>query len=211
MLLSSFLDSLMYASLEQFIKNLDTNTISDSRKEELKTLIEYVKNKRDMGSEVKLNFICTHNSRRSQLSQIWAQTVADYFDINVKTFSGGVEVTAFNKTAVDTLQSQGFEVESTGVQNPLYELSYDENDAGIVAFSKLFDHPENPQSNFAAIMTCSHADENCPFIPGAEVRIPVRYEDPKIADGTPQEQEVYASRSIEIATEMKYVFAQVAG
>lgn len=201
----------MYKTLENLIKNLDTNTISDSRKDELIPFIQFIKNKIDVGAEVNLNFICTHNSRRSQFSQIWAQTVADYFGITVKTFSGGVEVTAFNKTAVDTLESQGFEVESTGVQNPVYELTYDDDRAGIVAFSKLFDHPENPQSNFAAIMTCSHADENCPFIPGAEARIPVRYEDPKIADGTPQEQEVYAARSKEIATEMKYVFAQVAG
>lgn len=201
----------MYKALENLINNLDVNTISDPRKEELIPFIQFIKNKIDTGAEVNLNFICTHNSRRSQFSQIWAQTIADYFGIPVKTFSGGVEVTAFNKTAVDTLESQGFEVESTGVQNPVYELTYDDNRAGIIAFSKLFDHPENPQSNFAAIMTCSHADENCPFIPGAEARIPVRYEDPKIADGTPQEQEVYATRSKEIATEMKYVFDQVAG
>ncbi len=199
----------MYKKLENFINNLDTNTIIDPRKEELIPFIQYIKNKINTGSEVNINFICTHNSRRSQFSQIWAQAIADYFGIAVKTFSGGLEVTAFNKTAVDTLESQGFEVESSGVKNLVYELTYDDDRSGIVAFSKLFDHSENPQSNFAAIMTCSHADENCPFIPGAEARIPVRYEDPKIADGTPQEQEVYAARSKEIATEMKYVFIQV--
>ena len=201
----------MYTDLKAFIDALQLETIAESRKEELQTLINYLLAKKAQALPIQLNFICTHNSRRSQLSQIWAQAMAVYFDIEAKTFSGGVEVTAFNKTAVNTLFKQGFKAESEGAENPVYSLSLADNLPEIKAFSKLYDHPDNPSKNFAAIMTCSHADENCPFIPGAEARIPVRYEDPKIADGTPQEAEVYAARSKEIATEMKYVFSQVQG
>jgi len=197
----------MYTQLREFIEALPINTITESRKKELKPLIEYIKIRRKQDRPVKLNFICTHNSRRSQLSQVWSQAIAAYYAVNVQSFSGGVEVTAFNKTAVNTLVKQGFRVESEGDDNPFYLLRFDDDQPELKAFSKLYDHPENPQGNFAAIMTCSHADENCPFIPGAEARIAVRYEDPKIADGTPQEQEVYATRSREIATEMRYVFS----
>jgi arsenate reductase len=35
------------------------------------------------------------------------------------------------------------------------------------------------------------------------------YEDPKVSDGTPQQQEVYQERSEQIATEMKYVFSKI--
>ena len=58
-------------------------------------------------------------------------------------------------------------------------------------------------------MTCSHADENCPFIPGAEIRIPVRYDDPKAFDGTDLMEAKYLERSKEIATEMLYVFSKI--
>ena len=59
-------------------------------------------------------------------------------------------------------------------------------------------------------MTCAHADENCPFIPGTEQRIPVRYKDPKTFDDTPEETAAYLNKSIEIATEMQYIFSSVA-
>jgi arsenate reductase len=58
-------------------------------------------------------------------------------------------------------------------------------------------------------MTCSHADGNCPMITGAEKRIPITFEDPKISDGTVQQKEVYKERSLQIATELKYVFSEI--
>ncbi len=73
---------------------------------------------------------------------------------------------------------------------------------------KLDDH-FNPASDFAAVMTCSQADVGCPFITGAEKRIPVTYDDPKAFDQTPQQKEKYHERSLQIATEMHYVFSQI--
>ena len=58
-------------------------------------------------------------------------------------------------------------------------------------------------------MTCSHADENCPLIPGAEKKISLMYEDPKLFDRTILEKEKYRERSLQIATEMKYVFSKI--
>ena len=58
-------------------------------------------------------------------------------------------------------------------------------------------------------MTCSHADENCPFIAGAEKRIPITYEDPKKFDNTPEQLAKYNERSLQIATELFYVFSKV--
>ncbi len=71
-------------------------------------------------------------------------------------------------------------MKKTGDNNPEYHISID-NDGlySIITFSKLFDDPSNSAAKFVAIMTCSHADENCPIIPGADLRIPVRYKDPK--------------------------------
>lgn len=184
-------------------------TIPDVRKEVLQVLIDYVQSKVNSGEELVLNFICTHNSRRSQFSQIWAQTAADYFGIPAACYSGGVEVTAFNERAVESIRRSGFRVTKKGEENPKYFVFHSDDAEPIVAFSKLFDDPINLANRFAAVMTCAHADENCPFIPGAENRIPVRYEDPKAFDDTAEEASKYDERSLQIASEMFYVFSKI--
>ena len=183
--------------------------ISAERKEILQVLIDYIKSKRKAEAPIRLHFICTHNSRRSQFSQIWAQTAADYFQIPAQCYSGGVEVTACNERAIASLERFGFLISKRGHSNPIY-ITYHTQDANpILIFSKLFNDPVNPHSSFAAVMTCDHADENCPFIPGADARIPVRYEDPKAFDDSLVEAEKYDQRSMQIANEMFYVFSRV--
>ena len=183
--------------------------IVEDRKKVLDVLINYIKIKRASQQKPTLNFICTHNSRRSQFSQIWAQTAAAYYTVEVFCCSAGVEVTAFNERAVASLKRSGFKIEQEGVINPKYSIFYDENSKPIVAFSKLVDHRENPSQHFAAVMTCAHAEKNCPFIPSAETRIVLRYEDPKAFDNTPDEAQKYDERSLQIAAEMVYVFRNI--
>lgn len=199
----------MIPTLSTTIDQVINQDIPDERKQVLAPLIAYIQEKLDQQADVNLNFICTHNSRRSQFSQIWAQTAADYYGIPVKSFSGGVEVTAFNERAVASVKRSGFKVTSEGDINPVYTVFHSDNKEGISLFSKLFDDPVNQSDHFAAVMTCSHADENCPFIPGAEKRIPVLYEDPKAFDDTPEEASKYDERSVQIAAEMFYVFSMI--
>lgn len=199
----------MNTKIQNFLTSIDLASIEESRKEILQELVDFIQKKYTKGDDIHLNFICTHNSRRSQFSQIWAQTIASYYNIPSFCYSGGVEVTAFNERAVDSMKRFGFVIEKEREENPIYSLTYNENHKPIVAFSKVYDDKSNAQKEFAAIMTCDHADENCPFIPGAEARIPIRYNDPKAFDDTPLESEKYDERSREIATELFYVFGQI--
>ena len=200
---------MMNTKLTETILKAKSQTIDQSRHQVLHQVIHYVQQKVDSNQPIQLNFICTHNSRRSQLSQIWAKTAAVYYQIPLESFSGGVEVTAFNERAVESCKRLGFEVEIKLVgENPHYQISFDVGNTTTL-FSKVYDDPINPQSGFAAVMTCSDADENCPFIPGAEARIPLRYEDPKAFDGTSIEGEKYDERSIQIASEMFYIFEKI--
>ncbi len=76
--------------------------------------MEFIQSKVSYQQEIRLNFICTHNSRRSHLSQIWAQTMAHYFDIkNVFCYSGGTETTALFPMVAETLQNSGFQIKKT--------------------------------------------------------------------------------------------------
>ena len=201
----------MNTEIKTLIDGLNTSSVSDERKGVLKPLIDFIQLKLNENKIINLNFICTHNSRRSHLSQIWAQTIAFYFNVrNVFTFSGGTEATAMFPKVAETLVNQGFEIEKLSNEgNPVYSIKYSSNSHPIIGFSKKYDHNFNPISGFAAVMTCSHADGNCPFIPGAEKRIPITFEDPKLFDNTPQQNQKYEERSLQIATELKYVFSQI--
>jgi arsenate reductase len=202
-----------YPELEDYLSSVLSvmDSIPAERKQELIQVSEYIAEKKKAGSTVNLTFICTHNSRRSHMSQIWAATAAHYYGFNdeIRTFSGGTEATAFNPRAVAAIERAGFEVSSEGEGNPIYSVKFREDAQGMRCFSKVYDDPSNPQKDFAAIMTCSDADENCPFIPGAQFRAPITYEDPKVADGTDQETARYDERCLQIATEMFYMMSQV--
>ena len=193
------------------IKSIVEITVSEQRKEILQPLIDYIQTKIDTQQPIRLNFICTHNSRRSHLSQIWAQTMAFHFEINnVFSYSGGTEATALFPKVVETLVNQGFQIQQLSNEtNPIYAVKYDQNEAPIICFSKTFDDAFNPESDFAAIMTCSSADAGCPFIAGAEKRFPIRYDDPKAFDGTDLMDAKYTERSLEIASELHYVFSKI--
>lgn len=201
--------SKIYPQLQSYISELSSIAIPAQRQEILTQIADYLKAKKAKGEKMQLNFICTHNSRRSQLAQVWAQLAAYYYDVDCNSFSGGVEVTAFNTRAVTALRKAGFKIAENKESNPLYKIQYADNPTPVEAFSKLFDDDTNPHQDFAAIMTCSEADENCPFIPGAEKRIPLRYEDPKAYDDSPQENWAYANRSLQIASEMFYLFSLI--
>ena len=199
----------LYPTLQIHIEQAQALPIREERKAILQVLIDYIQKKVDQNQEINLNFICTHNSRRSQFSQIWGKLAAAYHGIDINSFSGGVEVTAFNERAVASIKRSGFKVSKEGNDNPKYFVFFSDDEDPIVTFSKVYDDAANAPSRFAAVMTCSHADENCPFIPGAEARIPVRYEDPKAFDDTDREAEKYDERSMEIASEMLFVFSKI--
>ncbi len=202
---------MIFSKLNSLINELKVSDIVSDRHEYLNKLVEFIQEKRDKKELINLNFICTHNSRRSHLSQIWAQTMASFYNLeNVFCYSGGTEATAMYQGVEKTLVNQGFEINRlTGDKNPIYAIKFSGDHHPIVAFSKTFDDAFNPNKNFAAIMTCSHADENCPFIIGAEKRLPIRYEDPKAFDDTPIQMEKYEERSLQVATEMKYIFSKI--
>ena len=201
----------LFLKIEDLIKSLNTETISSERKTVLQPLTNFIQSKVSGSQEIRINFICTHNSRRSHLSQVWAQTIANYFNIkNVFCYSGGTESTALFPMVAETLQNSGFQIKTISKnENPIYSIKYADNEHPIIGFSKKLNDDFNPKSEFVAIMTCDSANEACPFVPGAEKRIPITFEDPKAFDNTPQQAEKYNERSLQIATELFYVFSEI--
>jgi len=188
------------------------DNILAERRKDLERLADYISQRAQSGVQVDLTFVCTHNSRRSHLAQLWARVGACYYGIKgVNTYSGGTEVTAFNPRAVEALKRCGMEITSknTAHSNPRYVVRISKNGPTAECFSKRFDVPSNPQSDYAAVMTCSQADKECPLVQGCDLRIAISYEDPKKGDGTPVETQLYDERCQQIAREMLYAFSKV--
>lgn len=186
--------------------------IPTARKEELQQLSRYIREQLAGDRATCLTFICTHNSRRSHLAQIWAKVAADYYGLTkVETFSGGTEATAFNPRAIAALRSSGLQIATNNEQssNPVYLVSSSDSSPPLVCFSKIYDQAPNPTAGYCAVMTCSQADDACPVVIGCALRLPLRYEDPKIADGTAEESQRYSERSQQICREMLYAMSQV--
>ncbi|MBL8011444.1 MAG: protein-tyrosine-phosphatase [Flavobacteriales bacterium] len=185
--------------------------IPAERKESLDLLADFVMERKAAGATADLTFICTHNSRRSHLSQLWAATAAWSFgQDHVRTYSGGTEATAFNPRAVAAVERAGFQVVRPEGKNPVVEVSFTKDHAAERCWSKKYDDPANPQKDFCAVMTCSEADKNCPIVLGALDRISLPYNDPKEADNTPGEAARYDERCLQIAAELWYVMQRAA-
>lgn len=193
-------------------REAEGDLIEAERKTQLQKISEYVGTKLRNGESVRLTFICTHNSRRSHLSQIWAQIAADYYSLSgLQTFSGGTEATAMNPRVVTALRAAGLQIDADDAQtgNPRYTVRASGVLPAQLCFSKVFNAAPNPAENYCAVMTCSHADENCPVAMGCDLRVAVRYEDPKEADGTSEESDRYQDRSRQICREMLWLMKHV--
>ena len=203
----------LFPPLQNYLDELrqETDQIPSQRRQTLRRLGNYIREELDHNGHARLNFICTHNSRRSHLAQVWMATLAAHFGYDgIETYSGGTAVTACNPRTVAALERAGFRVENPGGDNPHYRIHFAADAAPVVSWSKLYDDPANPTEDFAAVMTCSEADANCPFIPGAALRIPLTYEDPKVADDTPEEAARYDERTRQIGRELLWLVEELA-
>ncbi len=206
--------SSLYPELLRYLNERvsEFEAISSDRKAELAKVADYVRERLSKSEPAKLTFICTHNSRRSLLSQIWAQVAAEYYGlIGVETFSGGTEATAFNPRAVAALQRCGLKIvaDDPTATNPRYNVYHSDSATQQVCFSKAYGDPPNPSKGYCAVMTCSQADDACPLVMGCALRMPIRYEDPKVADDTEFEALRYDDRTAQICGEMLYMMSLV--
>jgi hypothetical protein len=204
----------MNARLRSYLGDLETEfpEILQARREVLHRTARIIQSSLLDHGLAELVFICTHNSRRSQFGQVWADTAALYYQMDgIRAYSGGTEATEFHPLAVEAIRRAGFSVERPGenLDNPHYIVGNGQQPPSLSMFSKKYDDPANPASGFLAIMVCSDADEACPHIPGAASRISLPYEDPKAFDGTGQETVKYDERCREIARDLFYAFRQV--
>ena len=172
------------------------------------------------GKRLDITVVCTGNSRRSILGASMGNLAAAYYGIpEIRFHSGGTAPSAFNPRAVAALVVIGFAVEPTGAEaprgepntaNPIYRVSWGDG-FEATEFSKHYADKANPQAGFAALMVCSEADEGCPFVKGAALRLSMPYLDPKLYDDGAYETAKYAERRDDIGRFMLSVLMQARG
>lgn len=197
----------LHPELERYVRarQAETAAVPPERRLLLDRIRAYVDARPD---EARLVFLCTHNSRRSHLAQVWAQVMAAVGDFrNVRTYSGGTEATAVYPGTLDALERAGMRVVRGEGSNPVHRIEYGPGLEPLAVFSKVYDRAPNPRSGFCAVMTCDEADANCPVVSGAELRVALTHPDPKAADGRPEAARVYDERCRILAVEMAALFA----
>lgn len=205
------MSTIITTSTENFFKTAYKKLdLDDDRKKLLHKIAVTIANEINENKEVHLNFICTHNSRRSQIAQVWAFYATTFFNLPISSFSGGTKITSFYRNAIKTLQKVGytFNLVDFSHQNPKYSISFEGSKKEIIVFSKRYDNPINKEP-FIAITTCNSADAKCPFIPAALDRFHLPYKDPKFSDGNSRSDEEYLKTNTEIAGEIYIIFNQV--
>jgi len=200
-----------HPEMKGFLKSIATQNIPENRKKTLQQLAALINEVKEANGHVNLNFICTHNSRRSQMAELTMRLFAFKHDLDfISTYSGGTEATALNHRVVNALESHGFQVTvAEEGENPIYAINFsEERDEEPAMFSKTFDDESSPEK-MIAVMVCGDAEENCPFIPAAEHRFALTYEDPKFSDDTAEEELVYQNKVLEISSEMNFLCEQI--
>jgi protein-tyrosine phosphatase/arsenate reductase len=202
-----------YPALQTTIAQLEKeeSLIDADRRTVLASMAAYVSAQLKSGKPAQVVVICTHNSRRSHLGQVWLQTAAAYYNVGgFQSFSGGTEATAFNIRAANALARAGFRVVRGPGENPVYQLYTGQGATAIECFSKKYTDAPNPSTNFCALMVCSDADKACPLVRGAAMRLSLPTPDPKAYDGKPDEEKQYDATARLLGREMVWVMRTVA-
>ncbi len=203
----------MNDSLKKYINNIISTLENNSndRKSLLLSISKYIRKKSINKNKVNLLFVCTHNSRRSQLAQVWSYVSSRYYKLNnIMTFSGGTEVSKFNLNAIDSLKRAGLEVKKNNEREKIfYLIKSSKDDSGLRCFSKKYNSDYNPNKNFISIITCSEADKECPVVKGADKKIFIPYKDPRFSEGSVLKKRIYDQCCFNIAQEMFFIMKNV--
>jgi arsenate reductase len=108
---------------ESLIK--DFEAILEDRKALLDELAIYIKGKLISRKEVNLIFICTHNSRRSHMAQIWARRLLQFTTTSrtSRLFPEAHKKLHLTSMAVNALKKAGFKIKALSEKsNPKYRV-----------------------------------------------------------------------------------------
>jgi arsenate reductase len=119
--------------------------------------------------KLKVLFLCTGNSCRSQMAEGWARALKG--DV-VEPYSAGIEKHGMNPHAVEVMTEAGVDISKHYSKTPA--------EIGLVEFDYV-------------VTVCGHADENCPMFPSKTKVVHVGFEDPpKLTKHLPDGEEKLA-------------------
>ena len=187
----------MNKKFDEFFYRLNNFSPEIKQKDRLE-LIANELNKKIKETNV-LVFLCTHNSRRSQICEVWGSIFSLIYKKEILINSAGTIKTSVHKEIFNVLKKCGVSVnenEEIAFKNLLIKLK-----------SKTLDQID--AKKFIAIMTCSDAEKSCPIDSRSVKNINMFFKDPKVYDNTKYMEEEYLKTNSNIAEELNYIFKRI--
>lgn len=129
--------------------------------------------RKTMTQKLRILFLCTGNSCRSQMAEGWTRHLKNN---DIEAWSAGIETHGLNPFAVKVMAEQGVDISShrSKLLSDLDGMTFD-----------------------AVVTVCDHAQESCPFFPGQTRRIHHSFEDPpRLAAGKEGEERLDCYRKV---------------
>jgi protein-tyrosine-phosphatase len=145
--------------------------------------------------QLTLVFGCTHNSRRSILSEVWAHVALAGVHPRLRALSAGSDPQGVAPGTLGALARAGFTISADEQRGWVATAG----DLRLALRSKRFADLELSDVGFGLVVNCSVLDESCPTVPGSFFRTPLIFDDPRAADGTLSADAAYDRCCAEIA------------
>jgi ArsR family transcriptional regulator, arsenate/arsenite/antimonite-responsive transcriptional repressor / arsenate reductase (thioredoxin) len=130
---------------------------------------------------LRILFLCTHNSARSQMAEGLARHLGNG---RVEAFSAGTEATFIKPEAIEAMRQRGIDI--SGQESELLTTYLDED----------FDY---------VITVCDAARESCPFFPGGKRQIHWSFADPSDVEDPTQRQAAFNRTARELGNRIQFL------
>tara|TARA_Y100001949_G_C15986510_1_gene330879 strand:+ start:2001 stop:2567 length:567 start_codon:yes stop_codon:yes gene_type:complete len=181
----------------KFFSRIDSFNPNQKRKKRLDNIASVINE--NLNKTRSIVFLCTHNSRRSQICEVWGKVFAEIYRKKININSAGAFKTVVHSQVYESIVKCGLVVDNKK------EIFFDKKKFKLN--SKTID--SLTMKNFIAVMTCSNAEKSCPNDPRSIRNIKMFFNDPRIYDETDKMSREYLNTTIYIAEELNYIFKNI--
>lgn len=194
----------LYPELEAYFKTIDAKQFDKAHINALENLKSNISFSSMDYLDYNIIFYCSENSFRSQVSQVFLQTLCfARKHKKVKAFSAGLIANEIDSKLIIYLSKIGYKISKTDKDGKsAYEVRYSDNANPIILYSKTITDPSLPKKEVAAVIVCDvQVETDCSNLKTEFTPLYMAFPKVIATDSDTKVEEIVNN----IATEMLYV------